>query len=178
MQDDRKPQPDAPSTGQAHTRDANGARNASTRMRDGFDRFAEAVTRWTGSPVAFVVAFACVVIWVVSGPLFHYSDAWQLVINTGTTIITFLMVFLIQQSQNKDNVAVHLKLDGLLAAQKGANLTLIGIESATEESLRQIAAAYSKLADEAAARRGAQAGPVPDDARSTRRDGDAGRDDG
>lgn len=117
-----------------------------------FDRFAAAVTRWAGSPLAFCLALLSVVIWIITGPLFHYSDAWQLVINTGTTIITFLMVFLIQQSQNKDSVAVHLKLNELLAADKAASNTLIGIEDASEQDLRRVADAYLKLAENASRR--------------------------
>jgi low affinity Fe/Cu permease len=118
-----------------------------------FDSFAAAVTRWAGSPVAFGVAALTVFVWLVSGPVFHYSDAWQLVINTGTTIVTFLMVFLIQQSQNKDSVALHLKLNELLASQKAASDALIGIEDAPEEDLRRIADAYLRLAQRAGGRR-------------------------
>ncbi|CAD6561992.1 hypothetical protein LMG27952_07646 [Paraburkholderia hiiakae] len=110
-----------------------------------FDAFASLVTRWAGSPAAFCLAVATIVAWVVTGPLFHYSDGWQLVINTGTTIVTFLMVFLIQQSQNKDSVAVHLKLNELLASHRAADNHLIGIEDATEEELRRLAAAYLRL---------------------------------
>jgi low affinity Fe/Cu permease len=113
-----------------------------------FDGFASAVTRWAGSPIAFGLAVITVLAWIVTGPVFHYSDAWQLVINTGTTIVTFLMVFLIQQSQNKDSVAVHLKLNELLASHRPASNRLIGIEDASEEDLRRIAAAYLKLASE------------------------------
>jgi low affinity Fe/Cu permease len=82
---------------------------AEDRVTRLFDAFASAVTRWAGSPIAFGAAVITIVIWIVTWPLFHYSDGWQLVINTGTTIVTFLMVFLIQQSQNKDSVALHLK---------------------------------------------------------------------
>ncbi|HTH73388.1 MAG TPA: low affinity iron permease family protein [Trinickia sp.] len=114
-----------------------------------FDAFASAVTRWAGSPVAFGMAVITVVIWGLCGPLFHYSEDWQLVINTGTTIITFLMVFVIQQSQNKDSVAVHLKLNELIAAYRTANNQLIGIEDASEEDLRRIANAYLELANKA-----------------------------
>ncbi|KKJ05928.1 low affinity iron permease family protein [Burkholderia gladioli] len=114
-----------------------------------FDSFAAAVTRWAGSPIAFTVAVLAIVLWIVTGPLFHYSDGWQLVINTGTTIITFLMVFLIQQSQNKDSVAVHLKLNELLASHNDASNRLIGIEDATETDLRRIADAYLALAEKA-----------------------------
>ena len=113
-----------------------------------FDTFASAVTRWAGSPVAFGLAVISIVAWLVSGPIFHYSEGWQLIINTGTTIVTFLMVFLIQQSANKDSVALHLKLNELLASHRGASNKLIGIEDASEEELRKIAAAYLKLASE------------------------------
>jgi low affinity Fe/Cu permease len=110
-----------------------------------FDSFASVVTRFAGSPVAFGLAVISIVIWIVTGPLFHYSDGWQLVINTGTTIITFLMVFLIQQSQNKDSVALHLKLNELIASHRAASNTMIGIEDASEEELRRLAAAYLKM---------------------------------
>jgi low affinity Fe/Cu permease len=111
-----------------------------------FDTFASAVTRWAGSPVAFGLAVISILLWAVTGPVFHYSENWQLVINTGTTIVTFVMVFLIQQSQNKDSVAVHLKLNELLASHRAANNHLIGIEDATEEELRRLAAAYLRMA--------------------------------
>ncbi|MBC8742053.1 low affinity iron permease family protein [Paraburkholderia sp. UCT31] len=110
-----------------------------------FDKFASLVTRWAGSPAAFCLAVLTVVAWVVTGPIFHYSDGWQLVINTGTTIVTFLMVFLIQQSQNKDSVAIHLKLNELLSSHRAASNHLIGIEDASEEELRRLAAAYLRL---------------------------------
>jgi low affinity Fe/Cu permease len=110
-----------------------------------FDTFASAVTRWAGSPVAFALAVTSVVVWGATGPLFHYSENWQLVINTGTTIITFIMVFLIQQSQNKDSVAVHLKLNELIATHKAASDKLIGIEDASEDELRRMAAAYLRM---------------------------------
>jgi low affinity Fe/Cu permease len=110
-----------------------------------FDKFASLVTRWAGSPAAFCLAVLTVIAWVVTGPIFHYSDGWQLVINTGTTIVTFLMVFLIQQSQNKDSVALHLKLNELLSSHRAASNRLIGIEDATEEELRRLAAAYLRL---------------------------------
>lgn len=126
-----------------------------------FDAFASSVMRVAGSPVAFGVAAITVLVWGVTGPLFHYSDGWQLVINTGTTIITFLMVFLIQQGQNKDSVAVHLKLNELLASHRAANNQLIGIEGASEDELRRLAAAYLELATKAA---GNRAGSVDVDA--------------
>lgn len=114
-----------------------------------FDRFASRVTRWTGSPPAFALALASVIIWAAVGHLFHYSENWQLVINTGTTIVTFLMVFMIQQSQNKDSVALHLKLNELLAASKQASNRMIGIEDLDEQDLREVARFYARLAERA-----------------------------
>ncbi|CAG4889917.1 low affinity iron permease family protein [Paraburkholderia saeva] len=115
-----------------------------------FDRFASLVTRWAGSPAAFCMAVFTIAAWVITGPIFHYSDGWQLVINTGTTIVTFLMVFLIQQSQNKDSVALHLKLNELLSSHRAASNQLIGIEDASEEELRRLAAAYLRLSTKTA----------------------------
>ncbi len=112
-----------------------------------FDRFASAVTRGAGSPVAFCAALLTVMVWAGSGPIFRYSENWQLVINTGTTIVTFLMVFLIQQSQNKDSVALHLKLNELLAANREASNRMIGIESLDEQDLQEVAAFYLRLAE-------------------------------
>ncbi|GJH04569.1 low affinity iron permease family protein [Paraburkholderia terrae] len=117
-----------------------------------FDAFAATVTRWAGSPYAFGLSALSIVGWLVCGPIFHFSEDWQLVVNTGTTVITFLMVFLIQQSQNKDSVAVHLKLNELLASQKNASNKLIGIEDASEDDLRHVAQAYLELAEKAARR--------------------------
>jgi low affinity Fe/Cu permease len=114
-----------------------------------FDRFASSVTRWAGSPAAFCVAFVTVLIWGAVGPLFHFSENWQLVINTGTTIVTFLMVFLIQQSQNKDSVAMHLKLNELLASSRNASNRMIGIEDLEEQDLRAVATFYGRLAERA-----------------------------
>jgi low affinity Fe/Cu permease len=99
-----------------------------------FDRFSTAVTRVTGKPVAFIIAFVVIIVWAISGPVFQFSDTWQLVINTGTTIITFLMVFVIQQSQNKDTIAIHLKLNELIAATKGASNRLIDVEDLSRRS--------------------------------------------
>jgi low affinity Fe/Cu permease len=117
------------------------------RQRMGwFERAAHRATRLTGSPWAFALAAGTVVVWLVSGPLFHFSDTWQLVINTGTTIVTFLMVFLIQQTQNKDGLAVQLKLNELVASQEGASNRLIAVESLTEEELRVLSQHYDRLA--------------------------------
>ena len=114
-----------------------------------FDSFASRVTRWAGTPTAFCTALAVIVLWAVAGPMFGYSEDWQLVINTGTTIVTFLMVFLIQQSQNKDSVAMHLKLNELLASNRTASNRMIGIEDLDEQDLRQVAAFYARLAERA-----------------------------
>lgn len=111
-----------------------------------FDRFASGVTRWAGSPVAFACAFVTILVWAVSGPVFRYSETWQLIINTGTTIVTFLMVFLIQQSQNKDSIAIHLKLNELLASNRSASNRMIGIEDLDEQDLREVAEFYVRLA--------------------------------
>src|SRR3954451_9890793 len=104
-------------------------------------------TTWTGSPAAFVTAALVIVIWVVTGPLFHFSDTWQLVINTGTTIVTFLMVFLIQRAQNKDALAVQLKLDEIVAALEGASNRLISVEDLSEEDLKVLRIHYQRLAE-------------------------------
>src|SRR5262249_2156026 len=98
------------------------------RLNVALEKFSHHATAWTGSTWAFAVAVSVIVIWVVTGPIFHFSDTWQLVINTGTTIITFLMVFLIQRTQNKDSLAIQVKLDELLASQPGASNTLINLE--------------------------------------------------
>jgi low affinity Fe/Cu permease len=114
-----------------------------------FERWAGRATRVTGSVGAFAAAVGVVAVWLVTGPLFQFSDTWQLVINTGTTIVTFLMVFLIQQTQNKDGLAVQLKLNELVASHQGASNRLIGVESLTEEELRVLAAHYDRLAQRA-----------------------------
>ena len=117
----------------------------------GFDRFASGVTRWAGSPAAFCGALLTVLVWAAVGPAFHFSENWQLVINTGATIVTFLMVFLIQQSQNKDSVAVHLKLNELLASNRNASNRMIGIEALDEQDLRKVADFYARLSERAKA---------------------------
>lgn len=110
-----------------------------------FDHFSDRITKLTGNPFAFLVALCFIIIWAVTGPLFNYSDTWQLVVNTGTTIITFLMVFLIQQSQNKDSEAVHLKLNELISAMDKASDFLIAIEDLSEEEIQIIKKYYEKL---------------------------------
>jgi low affinity Fe/Cu permease len=110
-------------------------------------RFARQATEWSGSSAAFGLAVLTIVVWLISGPLFGFADTWQLVINTGTTIVTFLMVFLIQRSQNKDSQAIHLKLNELVAAVRGASNRLINIEDITEEEIKALHAHYCKLVE-------------------------------
>lgn len=114
--------------------------------RNFFEKFSHLATKATGSSAAFIIAFVIVIIWAVVGPIFDFSDTWQLVINTGTTIITFLMVFLIQQAQNKDTVAVHMKLNELLASNKFASNRLVSIEDLSEKELETIHKFYLRLA--------------------------------
>ena len=102
-------------------------------------------TRATGTSAAFVLAVSVIVIWVITGPLFHYSDTWQLVINTGTTIVTFLMVFLIQRAQNKDALALHLKLNEIVAALEGASNRLIDVEDLSEPEINALRSYYKRL---------------------------------
>ena len=109
------------------------------------ERFAISFTRATGSTAAFIFAFFVVLIWAVSGPFFHYSESWQLVINTGTTIVTFLMVFLIQKAQNKDSLAIQLKLNELVAAHEFASNRLVNVENMSEEDLKVIQKYYAGL---------------------------------
>ncbi|HEV7922835.1 MAG TPA: low affinity iron permease family protein [Thermoanaerobaculia bacterium] len=119
-----------------------------TKNNIGFlSRFASAATEWTGSTMAFVAAVLLIVIWGVTGPIFHYSNTWQLVINTGTTIITFLMVFLIQRAQNKDAMAVQLKLSEIVAALEGASNKLISVEDLSEDELKVLHIHYKRLAE-------------------------------
>lgn len=117
----------------------------SRRQKPLFGRIAEKITKATGSPAASITAILIVIIWATSGPLFDYSERWQLVINTGTTIITFLMVFFIQQSQNKDTTAIQLKLNELIACNEKASNRLIDIEDLSEAELDTIKKFYQKL---------------------------------
>jgi len=110
-----------------------------------FERFSNAATKFTGSSSAFLIALTTVVVWAVTGPFFKYSETWQLVINTGTTIITFLMVFLIQKAQNKDGKAIQLKLNELLAANEKASNRMVDIEDLTESELDQLHKFYVTL---------------------------------
>ncbi len=111
------------------------------------EQFAAKVTQATGSTPAFIIAIAGIFIWILTGPVFHYSENRQLIINTGTSIITFLMVFLIQKSQNKDSLAIQLKLNELVAAHELASNRLVNVEDMTEDELKIIQKYYSKLSD-------------------------------
>ena len=112
-----------------------------------FESAANQITCWTGSSSAFLIAFGIVLIWGISGPIFHFSDTWQLVINTGTTIVTFLMVFLIQKTQNKDSKAIQLKLNELIAASRHASNRMVDIEDLNESELDVLHKYYEKLSD-------------------------------
>jgi low affinity Fe/Cu permease len=115
-----------------------------------FARIAQRSAQESGRPWAFMLALAVVILWAVTGPLFGYSDTWQLVINTGTTVITFLMVFLIQNAQNRDTLAIQLKLDELIRATEGAHNRLMALENQSEETLQQVKEELAEACDEEA----------------------------
>lgn len=119
-------------------------------MKQAFRKFAARTATVTGSPWAFLIAFAVIVVWGVSGPLFHFSDTWQLVINTGTTIVTFLMVFLIQNTQNRDAVAIQLKLDELIRGVEGARTSLVDLEDLSDEEILRLKQEFERLHQRAA----------------------------
>ncbi len=124
------------------------------KRRSAFDSAAGAITHAVGTPAAFGLALGAILLWAASGPLFGYSETWQLVVNTATTIVTFLMVFVIQQSQNKDSVALHLKLNELLASHRHASNRLIAIEDLDETELAVLRSFYCRLGELAARERG------------------------
>ena len=139
-----------PTPGRPAARRMQALRLSMARTKTGFvgrqlERFARVVCRWTGGSGAFALACGVVLVWLLTGPLFGFSDTWQLVINTGTTVVTFLMVFLIQRSQNKESLAVQLKLNEIVAALQGASNQLIDVEDLTEEELRALHRHYAKL---------------------------------
>ena len=113
----------------------------------GFERFAHGISRFAGSTAAFVSAVGLIVLWLILGPVFHYSSTWQLAVNTGTTIVTFLMVFLIQRSQNKEAMAVQLKLNEIVAALEGASNRLVNVEDMSEGDLELLHSHYRSLAE-------------------------------
>lgn len=120
-----------------------------TRAKSFFSRFAKLTASFTGKPLAFMIAFSVIVIWAVTGPIFGFSDTWQLVVNTGTTIITFLMVFLIQNTQNRDSEAMQVKLDELIRVTKDAQNALLDLEELEEDELDRIKKGYEEIAERA-----------------------------
>lgn len=120
-----------------------------TRSKSWFSRFVKLTARITGEPLTFIIAVSVVAAWAVTDPLFGFSDTWQLVINTETTIITFLMVFLIQSTQNRDSEAMQVKLDELIRATRGAHKAVLDLEEIEEEELDRIKAGYEKIAEQA-----------------------------
>jgi low affinity Fe/Cu permease len=120
-------------------------RKKSNKLSQVLERFSLKATKATGTSTSFILALSVILVWIVTGPLFHFSDTWQLVINTGTTIITFLMVFLIQRTQNKDALAIHMKLNEIVAALEGASNRLIDVEDLTEGEIETLHAHYQAL---------------------------------
>src|ERR1044072_4555617 len=131
------------------------------KSKSWFTRFSKTTAHFTGQPVTFAMALLLIAVWAITGPLFHWSDTWQLVVNTGTTVVTFLMVFLIQSTQNRDAVAVQVKLDELLRVTAGAHNVLLDLEELEEDELERIRRLYVHLAAEA--RRGRNAGRSDED---------------
>ncbi|HEU4647751.1 MAG TPA: low affinity iron permease family protein [Gemmatimonadales bacterium] len=138
-------------------------------VADWFARFSRGTARITGSPVTFFLAVLAIIAWAVTGPVFRYSDTWQLVINTATTIVTFLMVFLIQNTQNRDATAMHIKLDELIRAVHGARTRMVSLEDLTEEQLAQLKKQFEQLAKTAE-----EVGDAVDDALADGARGDEG----
>jgi low affinity Fe/Cu permease len=120
-------------------------RKKANKLSQILEQFSLKATKATGTSMAFILALSVIVVWGFTGPLFHFSDTWQLVINTGTTIVTFLMVFLIQRTQNKDAQAIHLKLNEIVAALEGASNRLIDVEDLTEQEIQTLHTHYQKL---------------------------------
>lgn len=115
-------------------------------MHEAFRKFARNASQAAGSPWAFCIAISLVLVWCISGPIFGFSDTWQLVINTGTTIVTFVMVFVIQNAQNRDSLALQLKLDELICSMEGARLGMIDLDDLTEEQLANLQVQFQELA--------------------------------
>jgi len=120
-------------------------RKQGNKLSQVLEQFALKATKATGTSTAFILALSVIIVWGATGPLFHFSDTWQLVINTGTTIVTFLMVFLIQRTQNKDALAIHLKLNEIVAALDGASNNLIDVEDLREEEIQTLHKHYQRL---------------------------------
>src|SRR5688500_40605 len=122
------------------------ARKKRNKLSELLERLSQKATQATGTSKAFIMALAIILVWLITGPIFDFSDTWQLVINTGTTIVTFLMVFLIQRTQNKDALAIHLKLNEVVAALEGASNRLIDVEDLTEEEIKTLHEYFKRLA--------------------------------
>jgi low affinity Fe/Cu permease len=121
------------------------ARKKKNKLSQFLEQFSLKATKATGTSMAFILALSVIIVWGITGPLFHYSDTWQLVINTSTTIVTFLMVFLIQRAQNKDAQAIHIKLNEIVAAVEGASNRLIDVEDLTEGEIETLHQHFQKL---------------------------------
>ena len=146
------------------TRPKTAAHHQPSLLHRWFEQFARTASHAAGKPAAFFAAITIIAVWLITGPIFHFSDTWQLIINTGTTIITFLMVFLIQNTQNRDSEAMQVKLDELIRATAGAHTALLDLEELEERELDAIRASYRRLATSAreALRRGEADTGVPD----------------
>jgi low affinity Fe/Cu permease len=142
-----------------------------TRPRSWFTRFAKAIAKAAGRPLAFTIAALVIAVWAITGPLFGFSDTWQLVINTGTTIVTFLMVFLIQNTQNRDAEAIQVKLDELIRLSKGGHNVLLDLEELEDDELDRIRRSYCEIAEAAREklRRGQRDTDVPEVTHQVRR---------
>jgi low affinity Fe/Cu permease len=125
------------------------SRDLFSRLRDAFHIFARKSSSVLGSAWAFIIAMLVILVWAVTGPMFHFSDTWQLIINTGTTIVTFLMVFLIQNTQNRDAKAVHLKLDELIRALQGARNHLVDLEKLSDEEMKKLEEEFGRIQQKA-----------------------------
>lgn len=136
----------SPNSQSAQNGNAKNTPNQKSGLNNFFCTFATQTARWSGSSITFCMAVGVILVWAVTGPLFKFSDTWQLVINTGTTIVTFLMVFLIQNTQNRDSEALHLKIDELIRATKGAQNALIDLEDLTQEELDAFKEKFTQLA--------------------------------
>jgi low affinity Fe/Cu permease len=122
-------------------------RKKRSSLTESLEKFSLKATQATGTSTAFILALLTIAVWAATGPFFHFSDTWQLVINTGTTVVTFLMVFLIQRTQNKDALAIHLKLNEIVAALEGASNRLIDVEDLTEEEIKTLHKHYQRLVE-------------------------------
>jgi low affinity Fe/Cu permease len=145
-------------------------KKSTSGFRKSFEKLSTHITHATGSPGALFLACTVILVWAITGPIFHFSDTWQLVINTGTTIITFIMVFIIQHSQNKDTIAMHIKLNELIAANSRASNRVVNIEDLTEEELQTLKKFYITLSELAQKEKDIFASHSVDEAHANARD--------